>query len=86
MLLHVYVQPGAKKSEVSGLHDGKIKIRICAPPVEGAANEALVKFVSGELGISKSKVKLISGEKSRHKTLQIDMDEAEVLKKFNIGA
>jgi len=82
--LSLYIQPGAKKTEVSGEHDGKIKIRVCAPPVEGAANEALIKFLSKKLGVSKSGVKLISGEKSRHKVVQIDMPEAEILSILNI--
>ena len=84
MNLSVYIQPGAKKTEISGEHDGKLKIRVCAPPVEGAANEALVKFISKTLGTSKSKVRIISGEKSRHKTLQIDMDECDIIEKLGL--
>ena len=79
MKLSVYVQPGAKKTEISGMHDGKIKIRVCAPPVEGAANEVLVKFLSKQLKISKSGIKIISGEKSRHKIVEIDMDTSDVM-------
>lgn len=84
MNLSVYVQPGAKKTEVSGTHDGKVKIRVCAPPVEGAANKALLKFLSKTLGLSGSGVKLVSGDKSRHKTVSIDMDEETVLSKLGI--
>lgn len=84
MNLSVYIQPGAKKSEVSGTHDGKVKIRISAPPVEGAANDALVKFIAKSLNISKSAVEIISGEKSRHKTVRIEMDESEVLRRLGI--
>jgi len=83
MKLSVYIQPGAKKTEISGMHDGKIKIRVCAPPVEGAANEALVKFLAKHLGTSKSKVKLVSGDKSRHKVLEIDMEESEILSRMS---
>jgi len=84
MKLDVYIQPGAKKSEIAGLHDGKIKIRISAPPVEGAANDAVIKFLAKTLGTSKSKVKIISGEKSRHKTLQIDMAESDIMSKLGL--
>jgi len=83
MKLSVYIQPGAKKTEISGEHDGKLKIRVCAPPVEGAANEALIKFISKQLGLSKSKVKIASGDKSRHKILEIDMEESEVISKLS---
>ena len=84
MHLSLYIQPGAKKTEISGTHDGRLKIRVNAPPVDGAANEALIKFLSKELGISKSRVTLVSGEKSRMKTFDIDMDEAEVNKKLGV--
>lgn len=83
MRLSVYIQPGAKKTEISGEHDGKLKIRVCAPPVEGAANDALVKFISKKLGLSKSKVSISSGDKSRHKVLDIEMDESEVISKLS---
>jgi uncharacterized protein (TIGR00251 family) len=83
MKLSVYIQPGAKKTEISGEHDGKLKIRVCAPPVEGAANEALVKFISKQLGLSRSKVNIVSGDKSRHKVLEIDMEESEVISKLS---
>ncbi|MGE4317402.1 MAG: DUF167 domain-containing protein [Deferribacterales bacterium] len=85
MKLSIYVQPGAKKTELQGLHDGRPKVRISAPPVDGAANEELVRFVSKLLKISKSSVNLISGHTSRLKTLEIDMDEQTVLKIFGSG-
>lgn len=72
MKITLYIQPGAKKSEVAGEHDGMVKLRISAPPVEGAANEAVIKFTAQLLGLSKSSVKLIKGEKSRIKTIEFD--------------
>ncbi len=69
--LTVYVQPGAKKSEICGLHDGHIKIKIHSPPVDGKANDALIVFISKLLGVSKSSVCVISGEKSRIKKIKI---------------
>jgi uncharacterized protein (TIGR00251 family) len=70
--LEVYIQPGASKSEVAGLHDGVIKIRIAAPAVENAANRALVEFVADELGIAKRCVRVVSGMSGRRKVLEID--------------
>lgn len=84
MKLSIYVQPGAKKTELSGLHDGRPKIRICAPPVDGAANDELIKFVAKFLKMSKSSVRLASGHTSRLKTLEIDADESIVNEKFGL--
>jgi len=70
--LEVYIQPRASKSEVAGMHDGIIKIRIAAPAVENAANEALIVFVAAALGVSKRSVRIVSGRTSRRKVLQID--------------
>jgi uncharacterized protein len=70
--LEVYIQPRASKSEVAGLHDGVIKIRIAAPAVENAANEALIEFVAEALGVSKRSVQVVSGRTSRRKVLEID--------------
>lgn len=61
------------------MHDGAIKIRLAAPPVDGAANAALIEFVAERLGVAKSRVKLLSGASSRRKVLEIEgVDEASV--------
>jgi uncharacterized protein len=70
--LEVYIQPRASKSEVAGMHDGVIKIRIAAPAVENAANVALVEFVAEVLGVAKRSVRIVSGGASRRKVLEID--------------
>ena len=70
--LEVYIQPGASKTELAGMHDGVIKIRIAAPPVENAANRALIDFVAHRLGIAKRCVRLVSGRTHRRKVLEID--------------
>ena len=68
----IYVQPRAAKTEIAGFHDGVIKLRIAEPPVEGAANNALVEFVARRLGVAKSNVRVIGGESSRRKIIEID--------------
>lgn len=70
--LRVWVQPGARKSELDGVHDGRLKIRLQAPAVENKANKALLAFVAKTLGIKKNCVVLEHGDKSRAKTLFID--------------
>jgi hypothetical protein len=69
--LTLHIQPGAKKTEVAGLHGEALKIRLAAPPVDGKANEALIKFVAETLRLPKSAVSLKSGQSSRHKVLEI---------------
>ena len=68
--LTLHIQPGAKKTEVAGLHGEALKIRLAAPPVDGKANEALIKFVAETLRLPKSAVSLKSGQTSRHKVLE----------------
>lgn len=72
MRLEVYIQPGSSKSELAGLHGGCIKIRIAAPPVDNAANRALIDFVARRLGIARRQVRIIAGLTSRRKILEID--------------
>ncbi len=67
----VYLQPGARKSEIAGLHDGHVKIKINAPPIDGKANAALIEFLSKFLDVPKSSVKILSGDKSRLKRVSI---------------
>lgn len=78
------MQPGAKKSEVSGMHDGHIKIKVNSPPVDGKANDALILFLSDFLNIPKSTIKIIFGEKSRIKKISIatSANESEIKSKL----
>jgi uncharacterized protein (TIGR00251 family) len=69
--LHVRAVPRASKNEIQGIHDGALKIRLTTPPVDGKANQALIKFLSKLLKISKSQIRLAQGETNRHKTLRI---------------
>lgn len=70
--INVYVQPRASKTAIAGMHDGCVKIRLAAPPVDGAANAALIEFVAEQLGIAKSRVKIVAGLTSRRKTLEVE--------------
>ena len=73
----IYVQPGAKATEVSGEHDGALKLRINAPPVDGKANAAVIAFLAERCGVSKSKVTLLSGDTHRRKRLRVAGVNAE---------
>ena len=83
--INVYIQPRATRSEVVGLHDGVIKIRIAAPPVDRAANVALVEFLAERLGVRKSSVRVVSGHASRRKVIEIDgVDTATIRSSLGI--
>ena len=70
--LAVSVQPNAKRTAADGLHDGTLRVRLCAPPVDGKANQLLIDWLAGELGLPKRAVLLVRGEASRRKWLAID--------------
>jgi len=65
----VHIQPGAARSELAGEHGEALKVRISARPVEGAANAALTEFMAQCLGVARREVRIVRGEKSRHKVL-----------------
>jgi uncharacterized protein len=69
--VHLHVQPRARRSELCGIHNGALKIKVLAPPVDDAANRAIIEFFSSLLDISKSSIRITSGQKSRDKTLLI---------------
>ncbi len=68
----VRVVPRASKSEIVGLHDGALKVRIASPPVEGAANTELIKLLAKQFGVSKSDVEIVGGETSKTKRIKIN--------------
>lgn len=82
--LSLYIQPGASKNEVSGLHDGRLKIKIKSPPRDGEANKGLIEFLAEVLEIPKKKIFLIQGESSRQKTILVELSPKDVLLRFKI--
>lgn len=69
--LTLHVQPGAKRSEIAGLHGDALKVRLAAPPVEGRANEALLKFIAGLFDVPLRDTELKQGTQSRHKVVAV---------------
>jgi uncharacterized protein len=69
--VRLHVLPRAKHSEIVGVHNGALKLKVTAPPVDDAANRAIIDFFSRLLGVSKSSLSIPTGAKSRDKTLQI---------------
>jgi uncharacterized protein len=64
---------------VAGTHDGALRVRIAAPPVDNAANRALIEFIGQQLGVAKSRVKIVSGNTGRRKMLEVDGVPADLI-------
>lgn len=85
ILLHV--QPNARRTEVAGRHGDAIKIRVAAPPADGAANEELIRFLADRLKVPKSAVTILRGAGSRHKRVQIrGLDPGVALARLELAA
>jgi uncharacterized protein (TIGR00251 family) len=83
-VLDVWVVPGASRTEITGIHNASLRIRIAAPPSGGAANQALVRYLSRRL---KCRVELIAGAGARRKQLRIDCaDLAWIAATLGVGS
>ena len=76
--VHVWVQPGARRNEVAGPHQGCLKLKLAAPAVDGKANKALVRFVAELFGVKVRGVRIVSGETSRRKIVEFESDSEPV--------
>ena len=77
----VHVQPRAARTEISGVHGSALKVRLNAPPVDGAANEALVKFLAITFGLPQRAVRVVSGHASRAKIVELDGIDAAAVRR-----
>ena len=68
----VRVAPRASRNQIVGVEGGALKIKLTAPPVEGAANAALIEFVAARLGVRRSAVSVVSGDKARNKLVRVN--------------
>lgn len=83
----VYCQPGAKQTQCVGLHDGKPKIQLKAPPVDGAANKALIGFLAEVFGVPKSAISIELGASGRTKRVEVaGVDDAELSRRLLAAA
>ncbi len=71
VVFNIRVIPRASRCELAGVQNDALKIRITAPPVEGAANKECIKFLSEMLGVTKAQIKIIAGHKSRNKKVSV---------------
>lgn len=83
--LDLHIQPRASKTEVVGRHGDAVKIRVKAPPVEGAANDELIRFLAKRFKVARSAVRLVSGAASRHKQVEVDDLTADEVARSLLG-
>ncbi len=75
----VHVQPRSSRTGVDGMHGDALRVRVHAPPVEGAANEAVIEVIADALGVHRRAVRIVSGDASRTKVVEVDgIDEHTV--------
>lgn len=80
------VQPRASRSEVVGLHGDEIRLRVNAPPVDGAANEAVVRLLAERLGVPRSAVEVAAGAAARHKVVLVaGVTRGEAAQRLGLG-
>lgn len=85
LVFQALIQPRASKNAIVGEHGGALKIRLTAPPVDGAANKMCLKFLAKWLGLPKSSLTIVAGETSRNKRIRImlsDSDKLEEMKRI----
>jgi len=80
LLIDIKAVPGSSKTEIVGLAENRIRIKIAAAPEDGKANTELIAFLAKKLGCSKSRINLESGERSRLKTLSLPPETLESLR------
>ncbi len=71
VVLDVVVQPRSSRTRIAGEHDGRLKVQLAAPPVDGEANAALVEFLARTLGVRRADVAIVRGETGRRKTVRV---------------
>ena len=79
VLLQLSIVPNAKRTEVDGLHDGALRVRLAAPPIDGRANDALIAWLAKQLGVAKRDVELLRGDGSRRKQVAIDVSRERAM-------
>jgi len=80
--LEILVQPRASRAKIGPMHDGRLKIAVTAPPVDGEANAAVVELLARRLGITRGDIAVIAGASSRRKTLRIGRVTAQQIEEL----
>jgi len=85
-MLDIHVQPRASRSEVVGWHGDSVKVRLQSPPVDGAANDELVRFLAARMGLAPTAVRIVRGSSGRRKRLLCEgVTRAEALRALGLA-
>jgi uncharacterized protein (TIGR00251 family) len=85
-IIAVRAQPGARRSEIVGIRDGVLVARVSAPALQGRANQALCRLIARSLGVRRSQVSVVRGERSRDKLVRIEgVDRADIDDTFGLA-
>lgn len=71
VIFNIRVLPRSSRCEIAGIQNDALKLKITAPPVEGKANEECIRFLSDRLGVKRSKISIVAGQKSKNKSIAI---------------
>jgi uncharacterized protein (TIGR00251 family) len=83
--LHVRLQPRAQRDEIVGERDGRLVVRVTAPPVDGKANDALIRLIAKRAQIAPSRVRVVRGHSARNKTVRVaDIDDATLRRALGV--
>ena len=86
-IIRVRVQPKASRNQVAGYDEGTLRLRVTAPPAQGKANAGVIALLAKTLGVNKSKLQIIRGQRSRDKVVSVDtLSEGEVRRRIEAGA
>jgi uncharacterized protein (TIGR00251 family) len=81
--IELHVVPGASRTRIAGVHGGRVKLQVAAPPVDGAANDEVTRFIAELLGVGRGAVRIASGATGRRKSVRIDgVDAATAARAF----
>lgn len=82
----VKVQPRARREEIAGVHDGKLRLRVTAPPLEGRANQAVVALLAERLHVPRAFVKIAAGQRASVKLVEVaGVSAAAILERLRLG-
>ena len=80
----IHVNPHASRADIAGISEGMLKVKVTAPPVEGAANEACIALLSKKLGLRKSQMTISAGARGRKKTILVsEISKADLEQKIH---
>jgi uncharacterized protein YggU (UPF0235/DUF167 family) len=80
----IYATPRAGRTEIAGTREGALWVRLAAPPVQGAANEALLRLLAGRLGVARGDLRLLSGSSGRRKRVRVGLPVAAVRQRLDL--